>query len=51
MDIVLDIIMALAATTAEAPIAEALRGEVAVANSGEAKFYIDTAPFVSYTPT
>ena len=33
MDIVLDIIMAVAVTTAEAPIAEALRVEVAVANS------------------
>lgn len=33
LDIVLDIIMAVAVTTAEAPIAEALRVEVAVANS------------------
>ena len=33
LDIVLDIIMAVAVTTAETLIVEALRGEVAVANS------------------
>ena len=42
MDIVLDIIMAVAVTTAETPIAEALRGEVAVANSGKAEFCTHT---------
>jgi hypothetical protein len=51
MDIVLDIIMAVAVTTAETPIAEALRGEVAVANSGKAEFCTHTAPLVSYIPT
>jgi hypothetical protein len=51
LDIVLDIVMAVAVTTAETPIAEALRGEVAVANSGKAEICTHTAPLVSYIPT
>jgi hypothetical protein len=48
LDIVLGIIMVVAVTTAETPIVEALRGEVAVANSGKAEFCTHTAQLVSY---